>query len=319
MVVFNLSHHNYHTLLQNISRQLKVKAENNALLLPPEIAEGVIQVIQLPNGLQALLLKMNVHMDVMVKSGNTSLGDYVLNFDALQIPPGKQSAPETVNSFVRLTGSAFKHWEVVKKGSCFQSVKILFSKEWLSLYIGLREKMSQFEKFIPVKSDAAEKEKLNDEYQRIINELWEVNGEDPLQNIYYNNRILLLIEQFFTKMHAEMLGPKGKYKLTADDIVKLKKVEAILNSPGKSPPTISRLAQRASMTNAKLSHAFKQVYGTSIYNYYQNQRMQKAYELLSSKNFTVKEVSEKLGYTNLSNFVLAFTRQFDSSPKSLLE
>ena len=116
-----------------------------------------------------------------------------------------------------------------------------------------------------------------------------------------------------------MLGPKGKYKLTADDIVKLKKVEAILNSPGKSPPTISRLAQRASMTNAKLSHAFKQAYGTSIYNYYQNQRMQKAYELLSAKNFTVKEASEKLGYTNLSNFVLAFTRQFDITPKSLLE
>jgi len=61
------------------------------------------------------------------------------------------------------------------------------------------------------------------------------------------------------------------------------------------------------------------VYGTSIYNYYQQQRMQKAHELLSTGSFTVKEVSEKLGYTNLSNFVLAFTKQFDIAPKSLLE
>jgi AraC-like DNA-binding protein len=179
--------------------------------------------------------------------------------------------------------------------------------------------MSQFEKFIPVKSDAAEKQKLNEEYRRIINELWDINPEDPLQNIFYNNRILLLIEQFFSRMHSEMLAPKNKYKLTADDIVKLKKVEAVLNSPGKSPPRIASLAAKASMTQAKLSHAFRQLYGTSIYNYYQNQRMQAAHDLLSTKNFSVKEVSEKLGYTNLSNFVLAFTKHFNASPKSLLE
>lgn len=319
MVVFNLSHNNYQILLQNLARQLKVKSENNSIVLPPDFGEGIIKVIHLPNGLQALMLKIHLQQDVLVKNGNTNQGDYVLNFDELFIPDEKEAASKTINSFVRLTGSSFKHWEVVKNDSSIQYVKILFSKEWLSNYIGLREKMSQFEKFIPVKSDEAGKEKLNEEYQRIINELWEINDDDPLQNICYNNRILLLIEQFFIKMHAEMLSPKGKYKLTADDVVKLKKVEAILKSPGKSPPKLAALATKASMTQAKLSHTFKQAYGTSIYNYYQNQRMQKAHELLNTKNFSVKEVSEKLGYTNLSNFVLAFTKQFDTSPKSLLE
>ena len=179
--------------------------------------------------------------------------------------------------------------------------------------------MSVFEKYIPVKSDEAEKKKLNEEYRRIINELWIINDDDPLQNIYYNNRISLLIEQFFTLMHAEMLKPKGKYRITADDVVKLKRVEAFLHSPGKTPPDIAALAKKMQLTQIKLSHAFKQVYGTSVYNYYQNQRMQKAHELLSTGDFTVKEVSEKLGYTNLSNFVLAFTKHFNTTPKSLLE
>jgi AraC-like DNA-binding protein len=320
VVVINLSHNNYHALIQNIARQWKARPENNTITLPPEIGEGIIKVIQLPNGLQALMTRAHFLQDVLVKSGNKNPGDYVLNFDETESPgvDGEENIT-AINSFVRLTGSSLKHWEVVKKNSRVQYVKILFSKEWLSNYIGLREKMSQFEKFIPVKSDAAEKQKLNEEYRRIINELWEVNPEDPLQNIYYNNRILLLIEQFFSRMHSEMLAPKNKYKLTADDIVKLKKVEAVLNSPGKSPPRIASLAAKASMTQAKLSHAFRQLYGTSIYNYYQNQRMQAAHELLSTKNFSVKEVSEKLGYTNLSNFVLAFTKHFNASPKSLLE
>lgn len=320
MVVLNLSHNNYQTLLQNLARQLKVQLENNILAIPAEIGEGIIKVIRLPNGLQTLLVKVFFYKDVMIKSGNTNQGDYVLNFDESEMSIQKKASSEKIiNSFVRLTGASFKHWEVIKKNSSVQYIKILFSKEWLSNYIGLREKMSMFEKFIPVKSDAAEKEKLNEQYRRIINELWQINDDDPLQNIYYNNRILLLIEQFFTKMHAEMLSPKGKYKLTADDILKLKKIEAVLNSPGKNPPDIETLAKKASIPKAKLAHAFRQVYGTSIYNYYQNQRMQKAHELLNTKKFSVKEVSEKLGYTNVSNFVLAFTKQFDTSPKNLLE
>ena len=319
MLVFNLAHNNYQTLLQNLARQLKVKPENNSISIPPDIGEGVIKVIQLPNGLQSLMVKIHFNKDVQVKSGNTGQGDYVLNFDESEIQDEKNNNATTINSFVRLTGASFKHWEVVKKNSSVQYVKILFSKEWLSNYIGLREKISVFEKYIPVKSDEAEKKKLNEEYRRIINELWVINDDDPLQNIYNNNRILLLIEQFFTKMHAEMLNPKGKYKLTAEDIVKLKKVEAVLNSPGKSPPDITALAKKYGMTKVKLSHAFKEVYGSSIYNYYQHQRMQKAHELLSTGELSVKEVSEKLGYTNLSNFVLAFTKQFNTSPKSLLE
>lgn len=318
MVVFNLSHNNYPTLLQNLSRQLKVKPENNTLTIPPEVGEGIIKAILLPNGLQCLMLKIRFNKDVQVISGNASHGDYVLHFDEAETPVDDNSH-STINSFVRLTSASFKHWEVVKKNSTVQYVKILFSKEWLSKYIGLREKMSVFEKYIPVKSDEAEKKKLNEEYRRIIIELWEINDADPLQNIYYNNRISLLIEQFFTLMHAEMLKPKGKLKITADDVIRLKKVQAILNSPTTSPPNIEALAKKMQMTQLKLAQAFKQVYGTSLYNYYQTQRMQKAHELLSAGNFSVKEVSEKLGYTNLSNFVLAFTKQFNTSPKSLLE
>ena len=115
MVVFNLSHNNYQTLLQHLARQLKVKPENNAIIIPADIGEGIIKVIQLPNGLQSLMIKIRFNKDVQVKSGNTGHGDYVLNFDESEIPDEKNNNDTTINSFVRLTGASFKHWEVVKK------------------------------------------------------------------------------------------------------------------------------------------------------------------------------------------------------------
>lgn len=318
MIVFDLSNSNYPSLLQNLARQLKVKPENNSINMPADIGTGIIKVIQLPNHLQALMIKIIFKKDVLIKSGNTNEGDYVLNFDETEINDPKNSTA-TINSFVRLTGSSFKHWEVIKKNAAIQYLKILFSKEWLSNYIGLSEKLSLFEKYIPVKSEAAEKEKLNDDYRNIINEMWSCSDRDFLQNILYNNRILLLIEQFFTRMHTEMLSPKGKYKLSADDVLILQKVENELNAPGISTPNIEDIAKKNFISKAKLAQAFKQVYGTSIYSYYQKQRMQKAHELLSTKFFSVREVGKKLGYNNLSNFNLAFKKQFDISPKSLLE
>ena len=320
MIVFNLALNNYQKLLQNIARQVKVTLENNSLIIPPQIGEGIVKVIQLPNGLQTLMMKINFYQDVIIKSGNTSPGDYVLNFDELEVSgQNSYSHENSLNSFVRLTGASFTHWETVKKNSVVQYVKILFSKEWLSNYIGLREKMSEFEKYIPVKSESADKEKLNEEYRKIIKELWLVNNNDPLQNIYNNNRILLLVEQYFTKMHAEMLSPKGKYKLTKEDVEILKKVEVKLNTFTATPPSVEFFSKKYSINKVRLTQAFKQVYGISIYCYYQKQRMQKAHEIISTQSFSVKEVGEKVGYTNLSNFILAFKKHFNVDPKSLME
>lgn len=315
MIVLDFTHNNYSALIQNLAAQFKVDIQNNEIEIPKDIGTGKIKIIQLPNGLQALMAKISFKKEVLVKSGNIAEGDYILNFDEKEI---RSKTSINVNSFVRLTGESFKHLEVFKPGSSLQYLKILFSKNWLSNYIGLSKKMSLFEKYVPNKSEAGEKEKLNDEYKSIINEMWNAS-EEFMQHIFYHNRILLLIEKFFTRIHDAMLNSSGTYKLTASEVLNLKKVENKLHVFKTTPPTIVELASICAVSTVRLSQSFKQVYGTSIYNYYQRQRMKKGYELLETKKLSVKEVSDQLGYTNLSNFVLAFTKQFGISPKSLLE
>ncbi|MFN5133966.1 MAG: helix-turn-helix domain-containing protein [Chitinophagaceae bacterium] len=68
---------------------------------------------------------------------------------------------------------------------------------------------------------------------------------------------------------------------------------------------------------SKLKSNFKQVYGTGIYEYYQKNRMRKARNMLITNNYTIKEVGLKLGYTNLSNFSLAFKKEFGVLPSQL--
>ncbi len=319
MIVLNLATNNYQDLLQSIARQLQVNPENNSIIVPHDVGEGVIKIIMLPNGLQTLMIKIHFNKNVQIKMGNTDPGDYVLNFDESEIADRKKVGSVVIHSFVRLTGASYKNWDVVKKKTSIQYLKILFSRQWLSNYTGLGEKISLFEKYIPVKTESGNTERMNDDYRQIINDLWKGDNNEYMQNIFYQNRILLLIEQFFTRMHADLLRPKGKYKLTTEDVEILKKVEYKLNTFTATPPNIERLAKKYAINKMKLTQAFKQVYGISIYNYYQKQRMQKAHELLTTRKLSVKQAGERLGYTNLSNFILAFKKQFNVDPKSLME
>ena len=107
-------------------------------------------------------------------------------------------------------------------------------------------------------------------------------------------------------------------KLQQESLYKLMEVESMLVIDfSKAPPTIVDLAGYTNMSVSKLKSSFKRVYGSGIYEYYQRSRMHKARQMLVANGYTVKEVGMKLGYTNLSNFSLAFKKEFGILPSEL--
>ena len=73
-----------------------------------------------------------------------------------------------------------------------------------------------------------------------------------------------------------------------------------------------------SMSSTKLKKSFKEMYGNSIYSYYQKLRMQKARELLLSGKYSLKQTAEAVGYINTANFITAFKKQYHVLPAKLL-
>ncbi len=63
---------------------------------------------------------------------------------------------------------------------------------------------------------------------------------------------------------------------------------------------------------------FKAVYGLPPYEYFQKHRMQKAMQLLMTGNYAIKDVGYTLGYANLSNFTLAFKKEFNKLPSDII-
>ena len=61
-----------------------------------------------------------------------------------------------------------------------------------------------------------------------------------------------------------------------------------------------------------------EIFGTTIFEFYQNQRMEHAKYLLYEKRFSVTEVSAMLGYSSISHFSTAFKKHTSLKPCDLL-
>jgi len=81
------------------------------------------------------------------------------------------------------------------------------------------------------------------------------------------------------------------------------------------PPKLKDLAKMAGMSETKMKQLFKQVFGDTIYNYYQRARMEEAAFLLRQAGYSVSETGYHLGFANLSHFSRLFENHFGLTPK----
>jgi len=78
--------------------------------------------------------------------------------------------------------------------------------------------------------------------------------------------------------------------------------------------TISEIAYKVGTNECTLKKGFKEVFGTPVFEFTQQYKMQEAYRLLSEADHSIACVSEKLGYKNSTHFSAAFKRKFGFSP-----
>jgi len=83
-------------------------------------------------------------------------------------------------------------------------------------------------------------------------------------------------------------------------------------------PTIKELCQLVGLNEYQLKLGFKRLYGSPIYQYYNDHRMNHAKSLLSTGRYKVNEVAWDIGYTNTSHFIAAYKRKFGITPKKFL-
>ena len=98
---------------------------------------------------------------------------------------------------------------------------------------------------------------------------------------------------------------------------KIFKVKEIILNSLNNPPTIQEISLSIGMNQCYLKKGFKEIFGTTVYEFVQEQRMLKAKLLLSTTDSTVSQVADCIGFSSPSNFSLAFKKFTGVFPSEL--
>ena len=82
-------------------------------------------------------------------------------------------------------------------------------------------------------------------------------------------------------------------------------------------PTLEQLSVRYGISSKWMNEAFEQEYGESIYTFITDHRLNESHVALRESNVPIKTISERMGYSHVSNFTVAFKKKFGYPPGSL--
>lgn len=149
--------------------------------------------------------------------------------------------------------------------------------------------------------------------QKIVDEIVTGSIDEIFELFFFRVKAEELVCNLLMKL--EKRDEKHLYTLNNYDIQAIYKVkEQILGEIGTAP-NIKELTILAGMSPTKLKRLFKQIFGNSIFSYYQDFRMKEAARLLKEEKLSVSETGYQLGFTNLSHFSRVFYEHIGMKPK----
>ncbi len=144
---------------------------------------------------------------------------------------------------------------------------------------------------------------------------------DSLENIYINAQTQMLLLYSLECMlgdDKEIESFQCKFLANEADREKIIKAREVLLQHIGEPLTIKELSRKVAINECYLKKGFKELFGTTIFDFYQSQRMEHARYLLYEKGLSVTEVSVLLGYSSISHFSTAFKKHTGLKPCELL-
>lgn len=141
-----------------------------------------------------------------------------------------------------------------------------------------------------------------------------------LKNIFLQSKAMELLiyssDQFIRNNQEERYG--CRFLTHDEDRLKIVKARDILLAHLDSPITIRELARKVAMNECYLKKGFKAMFGSTVYEYFQKERMERARLLLNEQGLSVSEVAVRMGYSCISHFSTAFKKHTGLRPCELL-
>ncbi|WP_089342046.1 helix-turn-helix transcriptional regulator [Burkholderia singularis] len=141
-----------------------------------------------------------------------------------------------------------------------------------------------------------------------------------LEAIYLESRVLDLLAEALAPLQADPDEPGGGAApeaalLDSRGYRRMADLRAFLGSGHAHHLSLDDIARHAGMNANAMQRQFRAVYGTTIFDFLRESRLQRARVALERDAVSVKQAAALAGYTSAANFATAYKRRFGVTPK----
>lgn len=301
---------------------LNVPVVNNELQIPSSLGEGFVRRVDLNDDFRLLIHRYRLNQELILKRiGSTEPASVIsVIFYNNEEPVSLVTDDQEQHHFSRYNDMAIQ----IASNNLDSLITFPADTEIYYTVIGLSATRLKdllelnrpdhlIDTIVNPKESFLFYESMGAETQMILKQLSEPQSANGLAGFYYRVKAETLLYQVFHQLHnRRSIGHSPVNKADAEKLATIRK--AILSDLGQ-PPSLPDLAKFGGLSETKMKDLFRQVFGDSIYNYYQTARMEEAAYLLKHKNYSVSEAGYQLGFSNLSHFTRLFERHHQQKPK----
>jgi AraC-like DNA-binding protein len=136
------------------------------------------------------------------------------------------------------------------------------------------------------------------------------------EKLFLESKVLeLLVLQL--SQFEQLKNGDTKHQLKKDELDKMYEVREILTNNMQSQFSLRTLAHMVGTNEFNLKRNFKDAFGTTVYGYLNQYKMEQAKSILIEKDITIAELAQKMGYKYATHFSSAFKKYFGYLPNKI--
>lgn len=321
-MVFSFSATPDFDFIAQFAAQIQTPVENGLLVIPEWLGQGYIRKLKFGTDFKIVIHRYVLHEDLTIKRNSFGEGNdlvtmfFYTNDEPIEIaynndPHVRFSQRDA--SAIQVTSNDLSSTICFPAHHHINYVVVGIKAPRLKALLAVDEPSSILQIITEGRNSFLYFESMTAEKKLLLKKIVAINMNEGLSSFYMHIKVQELVYLLFNKLSSR--ESVVHQSINSGDAERLLCVRNKITSDLSVPPVIRELANIAAMSETKLKQLFKQTFGSTIYNYYQQVRMEEAAFLLKHGRYSVAEVGNKLGFSNLSHFSRLFEKHSGLTPK----
>jgi len=303
-------------ILIKLAHLLGVEIKDGRIEIPAKFGKGYCTGLVLNKNIRMIISNYELNEDLIFENPEVNTSKRMIFFKFQHIFPESEiirtGTPEAMPS-VLIATSRVNTDEIISIHTNTAVINIEVDANYLNEIFSLSEKSPLLESLLMNTQPLLFEQIVYPSLQKIVNEILTEQVDAAFRLFFLRIKAEELVCRLLIAL--EKRDEKHLYALNMKDIQTIYKVKERVLEHLEIPPVIQELATYANMSPTKLKRLFKQIFGNSIFSYYQEFRMKEAARLLKNEQLSVSDVGYQMGFTNLSHFSRVFQEHIGMKPK----